>query len=161
MMTFNKQNTHTTHIFASLEFLKFDDICQLQLLSFVYDCQNKLAPIYSRDYFVQCSQVHHYSTRLASCGDLFLERKNTFQYGIRSIAYNGVRLWNMLPVGVRESSSPSVFRSDLKKKSSVTIYWLITLVLGVRVILAGCTAGIEGCQCVLGLVSAIQDLDRY
>ena len=51
----------------------------------MYDCQNKLAPIYFHDYFVQCSQVHHYSTRLASRGDLFLERKNTFQYGIRSI----------------------------------------------------------------------------
>ena len=112
VMTFNKQNAHTTHIFASLEFLKFDDIRQLQLLSFVYNCQNKLAPIYFHDYFVQCSQVHHYSTRLASRGDLFLEWKNTFQYGIRSIEYNGARLWNMLPVGVRESSSPSVFRSD-------------------------------------------------
>ena len=85
VMTFNKQNAHTTHIFASLEFLKFDDIRQLHLLSFVYDCQNKLAPIYFHDYFVQCSQVHHYSTRLASRGDLFLERKNTFQCGIRSI----------------------------------------------------------------------------
>ena len=85
VMTFNKQNAHTTHIFASLEFLKFDDIRQLQLLSFVYDCQNKLAPIYFHDYFVQCSKVHHYSTRLASRGDSFLERKNTFQYGIRSI----------------------------------------------------------------------------
>ena len=29
VMTFNKQNAHTTHIFASLEFLKFDDIRQL------------------------------------------------------------------------------------------------------------------------------------
>ena len=28
-MTFNKQNAHTTHIFASLEFFKFDDIHQL------------------------------------------------------------------------------------------------------------------------------------
>ena len=35
------------------------------------------------------------------------------------------------------------------------------LVLGVGVILAGCTADIGGCRCVLGLVSTIQDLDRY
>ena len=41
VMTFNEQNAHTTHIFASLEFFKFDDIRQLQLLSFVYSCQNK------------------------------------------------------------------------------------------------------------------------
>ena len=164
VMTFNKQNAHTTHIFANLEFLKFNDIRQLQLLSFVYDCQNKLAPIYFHDYFVQCSQVHHYSTRLASRGDLFLERKNTFQYGVRSIEYNGARLWNMLPVVVRESSSPSVFRSDLQNIFCHNILAHkggFRLVLGVGVIPAGCTAGIEGCRCVLGLVSTIQDLDRY
>ena len=87
-MTFDKQNAHTTHIFASLEFLKFDDIRQLQLLSFVYDCQNKLTPIYFHDYFVQCSQVHHYSTRLASRGDLYhTEMYSSFQ-GIRLIEWS-------------------------------------------------------------------------
>ena len=35
------------------------------------------------------------------------------------------------------------------------------LVLAVGVILAGFTSGIGGCRCVLGLVSTIQDLDRY
>ena len=69
------------------------------------------------DYFTPSSERHTYNTRLASRGDLFLERRNTFQYGIRSIEYNGARLWNwnMLPVTLRESSSPPVFRSDLKK----------------------------------------------
>ena len=61
----------------------------------------------------------------------------------------------MLPVGVRESSSPSVCHNILAHKGR------FGLVLGVGVILAGCTAGIEGCWCVLGLVSTIQDLDRY
>ena len=115
VMTFNKITDHSNPIFARLEFLKIDDIRQLQLLSFVYDCLNKTAPLYFHDYFVLCSQLHHLNTRLASRGDLFLERKNTFQYGIRSIEYNGARLWNMLPVSIRESSSGSVFRSELKK----------------------------------------------
>ena len=115
VMTFNKETASSTPIFSDLEFLKMDDIRQLQLLSFVYDCQNKLAPAYFHNFFVQCAQIHSYSTRLASRGDLFLERKNTFQYGIRSIEYNGARLWNMVPVHVRESPSPSVFRSNLKK----------------------------------------------
>ena len=71
--------------FARLEFLKIEDIRQLQLLSFVFDCLHKTAPVYFHDYFVSCSQLHHFNIGLASCGDLFLERKNTFQNGIRSI----------------------------------------------------------------------------
>ena len=114
-MTFNKQTAHSTPIFATIQLLKIDDIRQLQLLTFVYDCLNKLAPTYFHHYFVKCSQMHSYSTRLASRGDLFLERKNTFQYGIRSIEYNGARLWNMIPSHIREASSPSVFKNNLKK----------------------------------------------
>ena len=43
VMTFNKQTAHSTPIFADIQLLKIDDIHQLQLLNFVYDCQNKLA----------------------------------------------------------------------------------------------------------------------
>ena len=64
VMTFNKQTAHSSPIFANIQLLKIDDICQLQLLTFVYDCQNKLAPTYFHHCFVKCSQVHGYSTRL-------------------------------------------------------------------------------------------------
>ena len=126
VMTFNKQTASSAPIFSNLEFLKTDDIHQFQLLSFVYDCQNKLAPAYSHKFFVWCAQIHSYSTKLASCGDLFLGRKNTFQYGIRSIEYNGDRLWNMVPAHTRELPSPSVFWSSLKKhflNIRITPYW--------------------------------------
>ena len=63
-------------------------------------------------------KLHHFNTRLASRCDLFLERKNTFQYSIRSIENNDARLWNMLPLSSRESSSGSVFRSEFKKTLS-------------------------------------------
>ena len=63
---------------------------------------------------MKCSQVHSYSTRLALRGDLFLERKNTFQYGIRSIEYNGARLWNMIPSHIREAPLPQFLKIILK-----------------------------------------------
>ena len=114
-MTLNKQTAHSTPIFAYIQLLKIDDIRQLQLLTFVYDCQNKLTPTYFHHYFAKCSQVHGYSTRLASRGDLFLERKNTFQYGIMSIEYNGARHRNMIPSHIREASSPLVYQNNLKQ----------------------------------------------
>ena len=76
-MTFNKQTASSTPIFSDLEFLKIGDICQFQRLSFVYDCQNKLAPAYFHN-FVQCAQIHSFITRLTSRGDLFLEVKIHF-----------------------------------------------------------------------------------
>ena len=70
-MTFNKMNTHTNPIFILLDFLKIEDIRPLQLLSFVYDCLNKTAPVFFHDYFTPSSERHHFNTRLASRGDLF------------------------------------------------------------------------------------------
>ena len=40
--------------------------------------------------------------------------KDTFIYGIRSIQYSGARLWNTLPVPIKDSQSASVFRLQVK-----------------------------------------------
>ena len=77
-MTFNKRNAHTNSNFFQLEFLKTEDIWQLQLLSFIYDCLNKTAPAFFHDYFTPSSERHTFNTRLDSHGDLFLERKTLF-----------------------------------------------------------------------------------
>ena len=76
---------------------------EFQLLSFMYDCQNHLAPTHFHSYFTLIFEVHGYNTRLASRGDLFLTRKTTLQYGIRSIQYSGARLWKSVPILIRES----------------------------------------------------------
>ena len=112
VMTFASKTDHSNSIFANLEFLKIDSIRQLQSLSVVYDCQNKLAPVHFHDYFVPCSQVHRFNTRLASRSDLFLDRKIHFnmEFGPLSLL---VRC--MLPVPLRESSVVHVFHAELKK----------------------------------------------
>ena len=82
VMTFNKMNAHTNPIFIHLEFLKIEDIRQFQLLSFVYDCLNKTAPVFFHDYFTPSSERHTYNTRLASRGDLFLEHASCYSQKI-------------------------------------------------------------------------------
>ena len=44
IMNFKEPNCHTEPLFAQLQFLKIRDMHELQLLSFMYDCQNHLAP---------------------------------------------------------------------------------------------------------------------
>ena len=55
-------------------------------------------------------------------GNLFLQRRNTDQYGIRSIQYSGVKLWNSVPAEIRLSTSVTKFRSELKKTCYITFY---------------------------------------
>ena len=43
----------------------------------MYDCYHGLAPSYFGSYFTPVVNTHHYDTRAASCGDLFLQRNNT------------------------------------------------------------------------------------
>ena len=40
IMNFKEPNSHTESLFAQLQFLKIRDMHELQLLSFMYDCQN-------------------------------------------------------------------------------------------------------------------------
>ena len=113
-MKFKEPNSHTEPLFAQLQFLKICDMHELQLLSFMHDRQNHLDPTHFHSYFTPSSEVYGYNTRLASRGDLFLTRKTTFQYRIRSIQYSGARLWNSIPIITRESPSWTIFITKLK-----------------------------------------------
>ena len=115
-MTFNDPLAHTSPIFSELQLLKLEDIHCLHISSFVYECHNKLAPIHFRDYFTQMSESHSYNTRGAARGDFFLVRKNTLQYGLRSICFNGAKIWNTIPSDIRNSPSIRNFKNKLKKR---------------------------------------------
>ena len=78
-------------LFLKLGLLKLDDIFKLQLTSFVYTCISKLAPAVFDNYFNYISGIHDYSTRQAARGDIFVERKNTLQYGIKSVRCAGTK----------------------------------------------------------------------
>ena len=60
-----------------------------------------MTPDYFSDYFKHVSDVHSICTRQAIRDDLFLERRHTIQYGIRSVQYSGAELWNSIPVELR------------------------------------------------------------
>ena len=76
--------------------------------------ENNLVPIYFREDFVSIHSVHSIGTRQSEKGDLFVLRCNATQYGLRSIRYSGVRIWNSLPVKIRDSPSLSSFKKKPK-----------------------------------------------
>ena len=83
-ITFNDSFSPSELLFLKLGRLKLD-IFMLQLASFVYACINRLAPPVFDNYFNYISNIHDNSTRQATRGEIFVERKNTKQYGIKSV----------------------------------------------------------------------------
>ena len=112
--TFSGPITHTSPLFLDLQILKLEDIYRLYISFFAYKCVNNIAPIYFRDYFTQVSEFHQYNTRIASHGDLFLAIKNTVQYGLLSICFNGVKSWNTILSDIQNSPSVSIFKKKPK-----------------------------------------------
>ena len=115
-ITFNDITSPAMPIFRNLELLTLADIHNLQVVSFVYECVNGLSPSYFGDYFKTLSSTHAMGTHQATMGNLFLQRRNTDQYGIRSVQYSGVKLWNSVPAKIRVSTSVTKFKSAGIKK---------------------------------------------
>ena len=74
-MTFSNLTAHSLPLFSSLKLLKVDDLYELSISSFVYECHNNLAPTLFTDYFTQISAIHSYNTSGAALGDYFIVRK--------------------------------------------------------------------------------------
>ena len=114
-ITFNDSFSPSESLFLKLGLLKMDDIFMLQLASFVYACISRLAPPVFDNYLNYISNIHDHSTKQATRGDIFVERKNTMQYGIKSVRYAGTKSWNTVPTEIRRSPSISTFRSNVLK----------------------------------------------
>ena len=82
----------------------------------MYESVNKISPSFFHDFFETLTTVHHYDTRQASRGDIFMTRKNTLQYGLRSVRFAGAKSWNSISDDIKKSSSVFIFRRKLKSR---------------------------------------------
>ena len=95
-ITFNDIRSPSAPIFCDLDLLTLCDIHNLQVASFVFECVNGLSPSYFHEYSELISNKHTIRTLQSIMGNLFLQRRNTDQYGIWSIQFYGVILWNSI-----------------------------------------------------------------
>ena len=72
-------------------------------------------PICFYNFFTCTSSIHEYHTKHSYRGDVFLAHKNSFLYGLKTIRYMGAKMWDDLPVGLRNSPSKYPFKKHLKK----------------------------------------------
>ena len=114
VITLNSKIASSTPIFDKLQVLKQEHIFHLQLSTFVYEGINNISPVHFQTYFNKTLTIHQISTRQAVRGDQFVDNRSTIQYGIRSIPYLEARIWNDLPLFIRNSPSMTNLKKPLK-----------------------------------------------
>ena len=113
-IAFKNFTSPSTPIFSELKILKLYDLFHFKLLIFVYESVHLISPVFFHNFFETLSSVHQYDTRQARKGDIFMTRKNTLQYGLRSIRFAGAKSWNNIPSSIKQSTTTMTFRRDLK-----------------------------------------------
>ena len=113
-MTFSDPRSHPEPLLESLRLLKFSNIIHLEILSFVYQWYHKISPSCFANYFNPVSSIHSYNTRQSQIDNLFVKYVHTTQYGIRSLSYTGLKLWNFLPIDVKKIKPFFSFRQHIK-----------------------------------------------
>lgn len=102
---------HSKPLFYKFKLLSIYDIATFHKLFFVYSSLNCLLPVVFSDYFTLSRSLHSYSTRNYLNLKFPLYRLTSNQNNVK---FTGAKLWNSLPVDIRNASSPNSFKSRLK-----------------------------------------------
>ena len=111
----NGNYNHSSLLFKDLRVLKIKDIFRNQIALLVFDCLQGTSYQEYKQVLILNSNVHHYATRNNSFGIgkcKILEKKNvfvpysrTFNYGQKSIRVVGPKIWNDIPLVIRNNTS--------------------------------------------------------
>ena len=121
-IAFKSFTSPSTPILSDLKILKLYDLFDLKLLIFVYESVNRISPFFFHNFIETLAAVHHYGTKQASKDDIFMTRRNTLQYGLRSVRYAGAKSCNSISNVIKQFPSVSIFRRKLKSYIFSTKY---------------------------------------
>uniref|UniRef100_A0A8C6LWZ0 Reverse transcriptase domain-containing protein n=1 Tax=Nothobranchius furzeri TaxID=105023 RepID=A0A8C6LWZ0_NOTFU len=111
-LTSTHRRSHITPVLAHLHWLPVIFRVQFKLLTFVFKVLNDLAPPYLSDLLTP-----YVPTRTLRSADLLLLCTPQMRFksrGERAFVHAAPKLWNSLPIGVRQAPSLAVFKSRLK-----------------------------------------------
>ena len=112
IMSFSVFDAHTDPLFQRYGIMKFDIINNYLTCIFMFKIMNGMFPTIFRNIFVLNSNIHSYSTR---------QRHNLFTFACGSvftsfsIRHHGTKMWNQLPLNLRQIMSFPLFKQKLRK----------------------------------------------
>jgi hypothetical protein len=112
VITGQRRNDHITESLVDLHWLPVKYRIEFKMLLFAYKSQHEKAPVYLSDLLYP----HVPARSLRSEQQLRLEqpRARSKKYGDRAFSIAAPRLWNNLPLFVKDSDSVDIFKSRLK-----------------------------------------------
>jgi len=116
-----KRTDHTSPILQQLHWLPVSESISFKILLLTYKIENGYAPFYIEDLVNHC--VPSRSLRSTSQGLLTVPRSTTSTYGDQAFSIAAPRLWNTLPLMIRNAQSVSAFKRLLKTDLFKLIYF--------------------------------------
>ena len=104
---------HSAPLFKQLKLLNIYDIFKVEALKFVFDSVNKNNPRQFHSFYSYPTN-RHINTAANRNNHLNVPLIRTSNYGIKSLKFTGVVLWNNLSFNDRTSVSKAVFSMKIK-----------------------------------------------
>ena len=102
------QSNNSQQFYDELEFLSLTQIHLLEKAKFLYKYKNNRLPSNFNNYFQEIGENHQYSLRSISNQNLQPSRART-RFGLKKIQHDGVKIWNDIPITIKESQSLKSF----------------------------------------------------
>ena len=112
IITLCNPNDHITRHLKALHWLPVRLRIKFKLLLVTYKIMNGLAPSYLSELLLPCEL--HRELRSSCMGNLEIPRTRTVTYGDRAFSAVAPRLWNELPLEIRNAQTVTIFKTDLK-----------------------------------------------
>ena len=113
-------------LFHELGILKISETFKHQVSKFIHNCINT-EPVQFKDWFLFTTEMHQYDTRSNTAfniktsavekkiGNIYIPFARTTNYGQKSIKIQGSKIWNEIPLGIRNITSKILFAKSLKQ----------------------------------------------
>ena len=112
IVTRTSRHSHITPVLKGLHWLPVKYRVQYKILTHAYKAINDSSPIYIRDMVEVYKPVRN--LRSTETVSLVLPKSRSVKYGNRSFVYAAPKLWNSLPVNVRNADTLTSFKKLLK-----------------------------------------------
>ena len=103
---------HTDELFKNAKWLSYHDRLKYRTAIQMYKIMHDMAPGYLKDLFRKVSDVSAKQSRSTEADKLYLKPTYYLVSYKNTLAYNGVTVWNNLPLGVRTSTSLKEFKRN-------------------------------------------------
>lgn len=120
IITRTSRYEHITPVLKELHWLPVNHRVEFKILVLTYKALHDQSPVYIRDML----EIYRPARNLRSkdTNQLVVPRTKTVKYGGRSFSAVAPRLWNDLPVSIRNSDSVPLFKKRLKTHMFINIY---------------------------------------